>query len=139
VYLIANIRAIMRAIRLHEFGNVTGLKVDNVDTPIVGDGELLIRVIAASVNPSDVKNVQGFMHQTKLPRTPGRDFAGTVIGGPPEMIGKEVWGSGGDLGFTRDGTHAEFLVIPIGAAILRPAALSAQAASACGVTFLTAA
>ena len=36
----------------------------------------LVRVMAASVNPSDVKNVAGAMKQTTLPRIPGRDFAG---------------------------------------------------------------
>ena len=31
------------------------------------------------------------------------------------MIGQQVWGSGGDIGFTRDGTHAEFITVPAGA------------------------
>jgi NADPH:quinone reductase-like Zn-dependent oxidoreductase len=35
-------------------------------------------VTAASINPSDVKNVAGAMEGTTLPRTPGRDFAGVV-------------------------------------------------------------
>ena len=122
-----------------EFGNVTGLKVEELDAPSPGDDELLVRISAASVNPSDVKNVQGFMHQTRLPRTPGRDFAGTVVAGRADMIGKEVWGTGGDLGFTRDGSHAEHLLIPTAAAVLRPAGLSAESASCCGVTFVTAA
>jgi NADPH:quinone reductase-like Zn-dependent oxidoreductase len=98
-----------------------------------------VRIAAASVNPSDVKNVQGFMHQTRLPRTPGRDFAGTVVAGPREMIGKEVWGTGGDLGFTRDGSHAEYLLIPAAAAVARPAELSPESAASSGVTFVVAA
>jgi NADPH:quinone reductase-like Zn-dependent oxidoreductase len=79
------------------------------------------------------------MHQTTLPRTPGRDFAGTVIAGQADLIGKEVWGTGGDLGFTRDGSHADHLIIPAAAAVLRPPALSANSAACCGVTFVTAA
>src|ERR1700677_176232 len=102
----------MHAVRLRQFGKLTDLKIEELPTPSPAAGEILLRLTAASVNPSDVKNVQGFMHQTKLPRTPGRDFAGTVIAGPSALVGTEVWGTGGDLGFTRDGSHAEFLVLP---------------------------
>jgi len=73
----------------------------------------LVRVIAASINPSDVKNVAGAMKQTTLPRIPGRDYAGVVQAGPAEWIGAEVWGTGGDVGFTRDGTHAEMIAVPV--------------------------
>src|SRR5271154_1673663 len=103
----------MRAVRLHQFGNLIDLKIEDFPTPSPAAGELLLRLSAASVNPSDVKNVQGFMHQTRLPRTPGRDFAGTVVSGRGDLVGSEVWGTGGDLGFTRDGTHADHLLIPI--------------------------
>ena len=40
------------------------------------------------------------MKQTTLPRIPGRDFAGVVETGPVKWIGAEVWGTGGDAGFT---------------------------------------
>jgi glyoxylase-like metal-dependent hydrolase (beta-lactamase superfamily II) len=53
-------------------------------------------VEAASVNPSDVKNVAGQMESTVLPRIPGRDFAGVVISGPPDWQGAAVWGTDGD-------------------------------------------
>ena len=129
----------MRAIRLHEFGKTSELKIEDMPALIPSRDELLVRVTAASVNPSDVKNVQGFMHQTRLPRTPGRDFAGTVVAGQKDMIGKEIWGTGGDLGFTRDGSHAQELLIPAAAAALRPEKLSAQSAACSGVTFVTAA
>jgi NADPH:quinone reductase-like Zn-dependent oxidoreductase len=45
---------------------------------------------AAPINPSDVKNVEGKMEHTTLPRVPGRDCAGTVIRGPADWIGAEV-------------------------------------------------
>jgi hypothetical protein len=45
-------------------------------------------------------------------RIRGRDFADTIAAGPDDLIGQHVFGTGGDLGFTRDGTHAEFVVIP---------------------------
>jgi len=129
----------MRALRLHEFGSPSGLRIEELDTPTPAGDHVLVRVTAASVNPSDVKNVRGFMHQTRLPRTPGRDFAGTVVAGRSDMIGKEVWGTGGDLGFTRDGSHAEHLLVPASAVVLRPNRLSHEAAASSGVTFVTAA
>ncbi|WP_434738109.1 alcohol dehydrogenase catalytic domain-containing protein, partial [Mycobacterium tuberculosis] len=58
----------------------------------------MVEMRAASINPSDVKNVAGRMSQTTLPRTPGRDYSGVVMDGPEQWIGREVWGSGGDTG-----------------------------------------
>src|SRR5580692_6800602 len=113
----------MHAVRLRQFGKLADLKIEELPTPSPGPGELLLRLTAASINASDVKNVQGLMHQTTLPHTPGRDFAGTVLAGQADLIGKEVWGTGGDLGFTRDGSHADYLIIPAPAAVLLPPAL----------------
>src|SRR5579859_3414623 len=91
----------MQALRFHEFGGFEKLKVESVPDPKPKPEEIVVRVRAASLNPSDAKNVLGRMEGTTLPRTPGRDFAGVVVDGPAEMIRAEVWGTGGDLGFTR--------------------------------------
>ena len=72
-----------------------------------GDNELLIEVRAAAVNPSDVKAATGLMPYAVFPRTPGRDYAGVVIDGPTGWTGREVFGSSGDLGIRRDGTHEQ--------------------------------
>ena len=82
-----------------------------------------MRVMAASINPSDVKNVAGAMKQTTLPRIPGRDFAGVVEAGPAEWVGAEVWGTGGDVGVTRDGTHAELIAVPVASLRRKPGSL----------------
>src|ERR1700712_2664456 len=76
-----------------------------------GADELLIEVKAAAVNPSDVKAATGLMPYAVFPRTPGRDYAGVVIGGAAAWIGREVFGSSGDLGIRRDGTHGAHLVV----------------------------
>jgi NADPH2:quinone reductase len=76
--------------------------------------------MAASINPSDVKNVAGAMSQTTLPRVPGRDFAGVVEAGPSEWIVAEVWGTGGDTGFTRDGTRADLIAVPVASPRRKP-------------------
>jgi NADPH:quinone reductase len=127
---------IMKALRFDQFGDPTVLKLAEVPDPVASPGEAVIRVHAASVNPSDVKNVAGAMEGTVLPRIPGRDFAGVVISGPPEWVGAEVWGTGGDVGFTRDGSHAELMALPVDALVRKPQRLSFEEASAVGVNFV---
>jgi NADPH2:quinone reductase len=96
---------VMHAIRFEAFGDPSVLQVAEVPAPTSDEKTALVRVMAASINPSDVKNVAGAMRQTTLPPIPVRDFAGMVEAGPAEWIGAEVWGTGGDVGFTREGTH----------------------------------
>jgi NADPH:quinone reductase len=128
----------MRAVVIHQFGDPKLLKVEEVPTPVPRGDEVLVAIKAASINPSDVKNVAGTMHGTTLPRIPGRDFAGTVVKGPTDLIGREVWGTGGDIGFTRDGSHAEYILLPRTAVALKPTALSMEAAATSGLVFVTA-
>ena len=110
----------------------------SVAPPEPGPNQALVRVAAAGVNPSDVKAALGVMPQAVFPRTPGRDYAGTVVAGPGQWLGKEVWGSGGDLGITRDGSHAGWLVLPVIALREKPARLSFDEAGSVGVPFVTA-
>lgn len=127
-----------RALRFAAFGGPEVLAVGSVPLAPAAAGEALVAVRAASINPSDVKNVAGRMRQTVPPRTPGRDFAGVVVDGPAAWIGAEVWGTGGDIGFTRDGSHAEFLRLPTEALSRKPANLSFEQAAAVGVNYVTA-
>src|SRR6202453_3347720 len=128
----------MQALRFHEFGSFDKLRVEAIPDPQPKPGEVVVRIRAASLNPSDAKNVLGRMEGTILPRTPGRDFAGVVVDGPSAMIGAEVWGTGGDIGFTRDGTHAELLVLPVAGVRPKPKHLTFEEAAAVGVNFVTA-
>jgi NADPH:quinone reductase len=100
--------------------------------------ELLVEVRAAAVNPSDVKAATGLMPYAIFPRTPGRDYAGVVIDGPAAWIGHEVFGSSGDLGIRRDGTHATHAVIEREAVVEKPRSLSWEEAAGIGVPFVTA-
>lgn len=126
----------MRALRFDRFGDPTVLHVAVMRDPVATAQEAVIRVEAASVNPSDVKNVAGLMDWTGLPRTPGRDFAGVVVSGPTGWRGAAVWGTGGDTGFTRDGSHAELMSVPVEALVRKPERLSFDEASAVGVNFV---
>jgi NADPH:quinone reductase-like Zn-dependent oxidoreductase len=129
----------MKALRFNRFGDVEAvLHVEEVPEPVPGPDEVVVKVRAASINPSDVKNVQGRFAQTTLPRTPGRDLAGVIIAGDKEMIGQEVWASGGDIGFTRDGSHAEYIALPRRGARLKPKSLSMVEAASLGVNYLAA-
>ena len=102
------------------------------------DHEVLIELRAAAVNPSDVKAATGLMSYAVFPRTPGRDYAGVVIDGPPDTIGREVFGSSGDLGIRRDGTHATHLAVEADAVVMKPAGMSWEEAAGLGVPFVTA-
>ena len=129
----------MKALRIDRTGSFDALSVREVPQAPAGPNDVRIRVEAAAVNPSDIGIVLGRFPQLVLPRTLGRDFAGTVIDGPPELVGKPVWGTGGgELGLTRDGAHAEFLVVPATAVAVRPSHLSPEGATAMGTPFLTA-
>jgi NADPH:quinone reductase-like Zn-dependent oxidoreductase len=79
----------MRAIRFEAFGDPSVLQLAEVATPAADENTAVGRVMAASINPSDVKNVAGAMKETTLPRIPGRDFAGVLEAGPAEWIGQE--------------------------------------------------
>jgi NADPH:quinone reductase len=100
--------------------------------------ELLIEVKASAVNPSDVKAATGLMPYAVFPRTSGRDYAGVVIDGPEGCIGREVFGSSGDLGIRRDGTHATHLAVEADAVVEKPKGLSWEEAAGIGVPFVTA-
>src|SRR5215475_5910324 len=100
--------------------------------------EVLIEVKAAAVNPSDVKAATGLMPYAVFPRTSGRDYAGVVIDGPAGTIGREVFGSSGDLGIRRDGTHATHLAVEAEATVEKPKSVSWEEAAGIGVPFVTA-
>ncbi|MFD1557223.1 zinc-binding alcohol dehydrogenase family protein [Paraburkholderia silviterrae] len=114
------------------------LHLDVQAEPVLGEGECLIEVASAAVNPSDVKAVLGLMPHAVWPRTPGRDYAGRVIDGPAALLGKQVWGCGGELGIRRDGTHARYLVVPAHSVREKPDNLTMDEAGAVGVPFITA-
>ncbi|MDR6534401.1 zinc-binding alcohol dehydrogenase family protein [Variovorax soli] len=138
---VLNTATAARAVRLHEkVAQLDALKLDIAaqPEPAARPGFAVVRVGAAAVNPSDVKASLGLMPQAVWPRTPGRDFAGVVVAGPTSWVGREVYGSGGDIGITRDGSHARFLLLPVAALRDRPRSISMDEAGAVGVPFVTA-
>jgi NADPH:quinone reductase len=127
----------MRALQFKAFGDPAAqLALVDLPDPQPRSGWAIVRVRAASVNPSDVKNIAGQMEGTVLPRVPGRDFSGVVEAGPSDWVGTEVWGTGGDVGFTQDGSHAGLIAVPESALARRPAALDQAQAASVGVAFV---
>jgi NADPH:quinone reductase len=102
------------------------------------NGGCVVEVAFAAINPSDVKACLGMMPSAVFPRSPGRDFSGHVVSGPANMLGVEVWGTGGDVGISRDGSHARYLWLEKGAVIPKPERLSLSDAAGVGVPFVTA-
>jgi NADPH:quinone reductase len=128
----------MRALYFEKTGSLSELKLGDLPWPEAKPGEALVKIHAAAINPSDAKNVMGRFPFTTVPRIPGRDFAGAVLKGPSDLIGREVFGSARDLGYTRDGAHAEIIVVPVESLALKPSRVSFEEAAGLGVPFLTA-
>jgi NADPH:quinone reductase-like Zn-dependent oxidoreductase len=71
----------MKAVVLHEFGGPGKLKYEDVADPVAGEGEVLVRLTASSVNPIDYKLRSGVMQAyqpLELPTILGRDVSGIV-------------------------------------------------------------
>ncbi|TAM83262.1 MAG: zinc-binding alcohol dehydrogenase family protein [Candidimonas sp.] len=126
-----------KAWRFDRFGEPSVMRLVELPRPTPGPGEVLIRVLVSGINPSDVKNVAGHFKST-LPRVPGRDFAGVIVGGAPDCDGAAVWGSGPGFGVTRDGVHREYITMPREWVARRPRTLTAEVAAAVGVPWLAA-
>jgi len=128
----------MKALRFSKTGDLKFLEYVECPMPTPASGEVLIEVKAARLNRNDISNVMGRLPYTTVPRTPGRDFSGVVVEGPKALLGKAVWGTGKEIGFIRDGSHAQYLALPADAVSIKPESLSFAQAASCGVPYVTA-
>ena len=108
-------------------------------------GHLLVKIYASAIQPSDIFNAQGGFSSTTFPRIPGRDFSGVVVGSGDDdaaspLLNTAVFGTSGFThGFTTDGFHAEYAVVPVDGVAPKPPHLSHLQAATVGVPFTTAA
>ncbi|WP_432083881.1 NADP-dependent oxidoreductase [Streptomyces sp. WAC 04229] len=122
----------MKAIRFHEFGSSDVLRYEDVDRPVPGTGQVLVRVAATSFNPVDDHIRAGVLAEMipiALPYVPGIDLAGTVAELGADVAGLEV----GDrvvamLPLDSAGGAAEYVLAP--AASLAPAPRTTELADA---------
>lgn len=123
----------MRAVLLSETGGPEVLRIEDVSAPQPGDGEVLIAVRAASINPIDWKFRRGIAPK-ELPAVLGNDISGTVA-----QSRAEGFAEGDDVfGFAPGGGYAELAVSPAPAIAKKPPGLSHEQAAALPVAGLTA-
>jgi NADPH:quinone reductase-like Zn-dependent oxidoreductase len=128
----------MQAIRFHEYGPPDVLRLEDAPRPEPGEGDVLVRVRTAGVNPIDWKLRAGYLQAfmpVELPHTLGFDLAGTV-----EAVGAGVTGfAPGDDVFGRGAsTYAEYAVAPATTLAPKPAAVSFDQAATLAVGGVTA-
>ena len=129
----------IQAIQVHSYGDPDQLKLEQIAQPEPKEGEVLVRVHAAGVNPMDWKIRSGaaknFMPQS-FPYTPGAAFAGTIEKVGPGVtafqVGQEVFG------LSSQGTYTQYTVAPVNVIALKPKSLSFDEAATIPVSATTA-
>src|SRR5690242_4790450 len=129
-----------QAVRFDEYGDLDVLQVVDVQAPVPGDGEVLVRVTAAGINPGEASIRAGLLHErwpATFPSGQGSDLAGVV-----EAVGPNVDGlAAGDevIGFTHTrASQAELAVVEAGDLTARPAEVPWEVAGALFVAGSTA-
>ena len=129
-----------KAVQFDSYGGIDVLGVREVPRPTPGDGEVLVEVKAAGINPGEAMIRQGFLHDrwpATFPSGQGSDLAGVVAevgeGVDTFAVGDEV------LGFTDNrSSQAQLVVVPAGQLTAKPAAVPWEVAGALYVAGTTA-
>jgi len=123
----------MRAVVVHETGGVEVLRMEEIDRPEPAEGEVLVRIKAASVNPIEWKIRQGLIPK-ELPAVLGSDVSGLV-----EVSRAEGFGAGEEVfGFVGSGAYAEFGIGLPTTLAHKPGGITHEQAAALPVASLTA-
>lgn len=134
----------MKALEYSQFGGADRLALVERDMPHIGPDVLVVRVVAASINPVDYKLREGKLEgviDTVLPAVPGWDVAGVVeqvgLDTPEFAVGDEILAyARGDV--VRHGTLAEYAPVAVRTAAHKPEGLSFEDAAALPLAGLTA-
>jgi NADPH:quinone reductase-like Zn-dependent oxidoreductase len=135
----------MKAIVYHQYGSPDVLKCEEIEKPIAGDDEVLIKLHAASVNPLDWHFMRGKPLPARLMmgalRRPKHKILGCDIAGRVEAVGKNVkrFQPGDEVfGAKRLGAFAEYVCVAEDRLVRKPAGISFEAAAAVPVAAITA-
>jgi NADPH:quinone reductase-like Zn-dependent oxidoreductase len=125
----------MKAVRFDHYGGTDVLRVAEVPVPEPAQGEVLVRVKAASINPGEAKVREGLMHArfpATFPSGEGSDLAGIVTKLGPRVVG---FAPGDEvIGFTNHrASHAEYVLVEAQQLTAKPAQVSWEAAGSLGV------
>src|SRR4051794_10439922 len=133
----------MRAMTMSGAGGPEVLSMADVEQPVRISSEVLVRVVAAGVNPIDAKTRAGrgpFAAIADFPAVLGNDFSGVVVEAPyaahPLQPGTEVYGMTSVPRY--GGAYAEYLSVPSLSVIPKPTTLSHVEAAGVPVAALTA-
>jgi NADPH2:quinone reductase len=120
----------MRAWRVHSLGDPAEvMSFDEVDRPTPGEGQVLVRVLAAGLNFPDVLMAKGqYQERPPLPFTPGVELCGEVVGTGRRVLGSPSGGPGG---------FAEYALMDADAAFPVPDGMSDEQAAALHLTYQT--
>ncbi|NJN52169.1 MAG: NADP-dependent oxidoreductase, partial [Gammaproteobacteria bacterium] len=124
----------MKAIRIHSYGGAEQIQLEDVPVPACGPQDVLVRVVAAGINPIDWKLRSGAMAHSfpkSFPITLGSDAAGIVaaVGGATSAfkLGDEVFCY---AEFARGGTYAEYVAVDATQVALKPRTMAFATAAA---------
>lgn len=132
----------MRAATFNRYGSTDVLKIQEVNIPTPKSNEVLIRVVACSINPRDIAIRKGdlkFITGNKFPKLTGADFSGKVEATGKEVkafdIGMDVFGY---IQSVQKGCAAEYITVPEKWIVKKPKDILHTTAAAIPCTYLTA-
>ena len=129
----------MKAAYIERFGGPDVFQYGELPDPVAGPGEVVVDIVAASVNAADWKVRLGEYKHTKFPLIPGRDFSGMVsavgYGVSDIAVGDAVFGV---CEAGQEGTYAEKIAVKAAIVATKPSGLSHVEAAALALTGLTA-
>ncbi len=133
----------MKAMIQHRYGSAEVLEARDIDKPLIGDGDVLVRVHAASIHLGDWVLMTGSPFVMRFAtglRKPKNQVPGTDVAGMVEAVGKDVKGlRAGDAVFGWcAGAFAEYAAAPAAHFVQKPANLTFEQAAAIGVSASTA-
>ena len=128
----------MKAVQMHSFGGPEVLRFEDAPRPEPGSREVLVRVVAAGVNPADWKFREGKFGQVPLPAILGGDFSGEIEALGPGVeefrVGEQVFGSVAN----KSGSYAQYAIAPVSHIVEKPKQIDHVTAAAIPVPAMTA-